>query len=259
MSLLVRKLTVLSFLLVFVSGTAFASKDVKLEISKPLHDGSVTISVTVGGVTKTVPVPNIKGTDSARDKALKVQTELNKPANNFGATLPPAPSSTLTIPSLDDKAVVDFKDAGTGETSRKLSSTGLKGGSLAYSSLFEAGSAVTGGFFTDLDSTSNTLDLTQDTQGQALTQNFFDFFATQDLGSIGITNLALVDGTILVNYNPLDTLVDAGVIFGSTSATGIVNADISGTSVPEPSTFPLFASGLVGLILFGRKRYLRRA
>jgi hypothetical protein len=95
---------------------------------------------------------SIPAADNAAQKAQRIVQALNPPNGPFTATV--TAGNKLKLKDLAQSARVVFKDAGTGEDDQTLASTNLQGGSLSFSALFESGSHVTGGFFTDLGSIS---------------------------------------------------------------------------------------------------------
>lgn len=227
-----------------LSAPAFA-KDVDIVITDPILDGEVVITIKIGPNTKTVTVENIVAADDPETKAGKIAEALNF-AGVLGSVVignPPNPPK-VRIKTIAESAIVSFVDKGTGEDNQTLSSLGIGQGSLGYASLFDAGSTVTGGFFSGLGEISQTFDIQSDASGQDITQSFFGFFQSQNLLQIGITDIALIGGTIFADFNPSATLTGAGVIFGTTGS-GFVSADL--TLVPEPSTLFLLGSGIAAI------------
>ena len=122
-------------------------------------------------------------------------------------------------------------------------------------------SLFTGGILVgSVDDTVNVIasTITGSLTGDVIAQSVFNALVSDpSFSSLNVTmaidlDPATEDGTIFINFAQGLT-ADAGVVFGTTSATGGVG-DVLSMVVPEPSTLALLAAGLPALIFVRRRR-----
>jgi hypothetical protein len=100
---------------ILLSPTAFAATSYNLEVTKPLHGGTVKVTFTANGVSTTASAA-ISGNDSAEEKREKIKAALQAK----GFTVADGANNSLDITNLPGSTTGSFDPGGTGESKDQL-------------------------------------------------------------------------------------------------------------------------------------------
>jgi hypothetical protein len=253
-----------------------------LQVDQPIHDGTVTVGIERGGITKS-STANITAGESIADKTRGIAGALT--ANGFTAKV--ALPNKVRIGGLLAGITVTATDNGTGEDNM-IGSPAASAGALGFGGLFGLRSRLFGGFSTGLGLAEIGMEFREDVPGfiegdpflaycnsdgvcfslqlqslalaslagSDITHAYFDLFTTDPnvtnaLGLVDVKIDSLQDGEIVAGFSR-GTGFDA-VSFGSNSQTGSVSGAVTITTVPEPPTVALLVAGLgLFFLLFHR-------
>jgi hypothetical protein len=231
---------------------------VDITFSDPLNDTNqdVTIVIEGGGITRNFPVtikPNVKAAGK-RDAIFDVLSKTFTVVNAFGKMGEPG----ISLLDLAAGTIVTFKPGMTGEGADTTFTANATNASLGFENALFAStdplgntSLFTAGIITDIGELSATIPASSLSalDGTTIAEALFAELDAQ-APAFG-ASISEVGDILNITFDPLDTLLGAGVIFGTTAATDGVFGSVT-VSAPEPATLVLVVTSLLALGLFPR-------
>ena len=212
----------------FLMLTAFAvpsEASTIIHFTKPLADGTVTVTVTSNGVTDVTTV-KVSKTDSAKEKRDKVYDALKAKGYNVTKSGGAGSGPAIIIKDLADGTTVDVNTGKTGEANDEQTTDKAAAGSISFDGAFvnvglDGGGAAsfTAGIVTALGRAAITYRAEDFAPGELIDGSyvaqrlFLDLAdAASDLGA----QLNLGESSVEVSFDPAAG-AGAGVVFGTTS------------------------------------------